>query len=235
MPFVSLRSNRGLEASEYVLPITEMLIDGATCLEDIRLFENDEAYKEMAEVKHYPSADAIGDWLRRHGGSDGEKRLWTVTSSLIQTMTGGSRKTLDVDGTLIEADKGDAQMTYKGFPGYHPLLGGSVELGLFVSSLFQQGNLSPQAGIVDFIGQCVKNSPGTFSTVRIDSAGFNHYVINYCFEKGLRFTITADHNPAVMDVINRIPENEWKKGINEDGSAVLYDVAETVYTMQETT
>jgi hypothetical protein len=31
-------SNRGLAASEYVLPITEMLIDGATCLEDIRLF-----------------------------------------------------------------------------------------------------------------------------------------------------------------------------------------------------
>jgi hypothetical protein len=65
--------------------------------------------KEMAEVKHYPTADAIGDWLRRHGGSDGERRVWTVTSSLIQTMTGGSRKTLDVDGTIIEADKGDAR------------------------------------------------------------------------------------------------------------------------------
>jgi hypothetical protein len=110
-----------------------------------------------------------------------------------------------------------------------------VELGLFIASLFQQGNLSPQAGIVDFIGQCLKNAPGTFSTVRIDSAGFNHYVINYCFEKGHLFTITADHNPVVMDAIHRIPENEWNKGINEDGSAALYEVAETVYTMQATT
>ena len=78
-------SNRGLEASEYVLSIAEMLIDGATCLEDIRLFENDEAYKEMAEVKHYPTSDAIGDWLRRHGGGDGERRLWRVLSPIIQS------------------------------------------------------------------------------------------------------------------------------------------------------
>ncbi|MCX6141896.1 MAG: hypothetical protein NTZ35_01625 [Ignavibacteriales bacterium] len=80
-------SNRGLGASDYVLPLSEMIIDGATCLEDIRLFENDEAYKEMAEVRHYPSSDAIGDWLRRHGGADGEERLWTVIASLIQTLT----------------------------------------------------------------------------------------------------------------------------------------------------
>ncbi|GEM_PF-2294715 len=32
-------SNRGFEASHYVLTIVEMLIDGATCLEDVRLFE----------------------------------------------------------------------------------------------------------------------------------------------------------------------------------------------------
>jgi len=92
-------SNRGFEASHYVLTITEMLIDGATCLEDVRLFENDEAYKAMAEVRHYPTSDAIGDWLRRHGGGDGEERLWSVISSLMQTMAGGSGLTLDIDGT----------------------------------------------------------------------------------------------------------------------------------------
>ncbi len=54
-------SNQAREASDYVLALSEMIIDGATCLEDIRLFENDEAYKEMAEVRHYPSSDAIGD------------------------------------------------------------------------------------------------------------------------------------------------------------------------------
>ena len=226
-------SNRGLEASEYVLTIAEMLIDGATCLEDIRLFENDEAYKEMAEVKHYPTSDAIGDWLRRHGGRDGEQRLWPVTSSLIQTMASSSAQTLDIDGTLIEADKGDAKMTYKGFRGYHPLLGGSVEMGLFMGSLFQQGNLSPQEGLVEFIHQCLSNAPGTFSTIRTDSAGYNHYVINDCFNNGRRFSITADHDCAVMEVIGKIPENDWKQGRNDDGSPTDYQVAETVHTMEK--
>lgn len=144
-------SDRGLDASEYVLALSEMIIDGATSLEDIRLFENDEAYKEMAEIRHYPSSDAIGDWLRRHGGSDGQGRLWTVIFSLIQTLTGSSGLVLDIDGTLIEADKGDAKMTYKDFRGYHPLVGGSVELGLFVGSRFQQGNAAPQHELVSFI------------------------------------------------------------------------------------
>lgn len=230
-------SNRGLEASEYVLSIAEMLIDGATCLEDIRLFEHDEAYKEMAEVKHYPTSDAIGDWLRRHGGSDGEKRLWTVLSSLLQSgmVGGGSGHTLDIDGTLIEADKGDAEMTYKGFRGYHPLLGGCVEQGLFTGSLFQQGNLSPQEGLVDFIGQCMNNTPGTFSTVRSDSAAFNHHVINYCFAHGLWFSITADHDSAVMEIVGKIPESEWKQGKNDDGSESAYQVAETVHSLEKTT
>jgi hypothetical protein len=202
------------------------------------LFENDEAYKEMAEVKHYPTSDAIGDWLRRHGGPDGEQRLWTVISSLNQSgmAGGGSNHTLDIDGTLIEADKGDAAMTYKGFRGYHPLLGGCIEMGLFTGSLFQQGNLSPQEGLVDFITQCTKNVPGTFSTVRSDSAAYNYHVINYCFENNLRFSITADRDIAVMEAINKIPESDWIEGKNDDdGSPTGYQVAETLHSLVETT
>ena len=150
-------SNRGFDASDYILALSGMIIDGATCLEDIRLFENDEAYKEMAEVRHYPSSDAIGDRLRRYGGTDGEALLWIVISSLIQTMTGGSGLTLDLDGTLIEADKGDAQLTYKGSRGYHPLVGGCTELGLFVGSRFQHGNATPHSPLASRWGPAIRS------------------------------------------------------------------------------
>lgn len=178
-------SNRGFDASEYVLTIAEMMIDGATCLEDVRLFENDEAYKELAEVRHDPTSDAIGDWLRRHSGSEGERRLWSAISSLMQTISGGSGLTLDIDGTPIEADKGDAKMTYKDFRGYHPLVGGSVELGLFAGSRFQHGNAVPQQELVSFIDQCMTNLPGTFSTIRLDSAGYNPLCAQSLFRQGL--------------------------------------------------
>jgi hypothetical protein len=228
-------SNRGFDASEYVLALSEMIIDGATCLEDIRLFENDEAYKEMAEIRHYPSSDAIGDWLRRHGGTDGEQRLWAVISCLIQTLSGGSGLVLDIDGTLIEADKGDATMTYKDFRGYHPLVGGSVEAGLFVGSRFQQGNAVPQQELVSFINECTTNAPGTFSTIRIDSAGYNHFVINDCFTHSRRFSITADHDCAVLEAVSNISEDAWKQGRFDDGTRADYQLAETVHTMDKAT
>lgn len=46
-------SNRGMAASEFVLTLTQMLIDGAMRLEDVREFERDEAYKQMTGRDHY--------------------------------------------------------------------------------------------------------------------------------------------------------------------------------------
>jgi hypothetical protein len=230
-------SNRGFEASHYILSLAEMLIDGATCLEDVRLFEDDEAYKEMAEIKHYPTSDALGDWLRRHGGPDGEKRLWAVMSSINQsgmTASKSSGLTLDIDGTLIESDKGDAEYTYKGFRGYHPLVGGSVELGLFVGSRFQPGNAAPQGELANFIDEiCYTNMPGTFNTVRSDSAAYNNEVINYCFSHNLRFSITADHDVSVMESVAKIPESDWNEGKNDDGTIAPYQVSETVHLLDK--
>lgn len=228
-------SNRGLPPSDYVLTLAEMIIDGAVCLEDVRLFENDDAYSALTERDGYPSSDAIGDWLRRHGGPEGERQLWTVMSNLLETMTGGSGLTLDIDGTIIEADKGDAEMSYKGIRGYHPLLGACTALGLFFGSRFQQGNAAPQEELVSFIHQCEKNAPGRFTSLRSDSAGYNRAVINDCFARHRRFTITADHDTAVMERIGKIPEYAWKQGRNADGTEEDYHVAETVHTMDKTT
>jgi hypothetical protein len=150
---------------------------------------------------------------------------------MIQTMTGGSGLTLDLDGTLIEADKGDAQLTYKGFRGYHPLVGGCTELGLFVGSRFQHGNATPQEELVSFIHQCLSNAPGTFATIRIDSAGYNQFVLGDCFENARRFSITADHDSAVMQAVYEIPKNAWKQGQNKDGTRADYQLAETVHAL----
>jgi hypothetical protein len=224
-------SNRGRRASDYVLTLAEMLIDGAMHLEDVRAFEDDDAYKAMTERPDYPSSDAIGDWLRRSGGADGERHLWSVLRTLIDHIARGTGHTLDIDGTIIEADKGDATWTYKDVRGYHPLLGACVELGLFVGSRFQQGSASPQAELVGFVHECIDNLPGRITTVRSDSAGYNHHLINDCITHHRRFSITADHDSAVMETLSRIGEKAWKQGLSEDGSRTDYDLAETIHVM----
>lgn len=226
-------SNRGMAASEYVLTLVQMLIDGAMHLEDVKDFERDEAYKLMTGREHYPTGDALGDWLRRKGGEEGEKKLMMVDAELINASTKESGKTLDVDASVIEADKGDAVYTYKEIRGYQPLLAACPELQMFINTRFQHGNQSTQGDIKSFVDESIQLVPGMIKTVRIDSVGYNHFVFDYCFEKGLTFTITADHDVAVMEVIRKIPKSAWKKGKNEDGSDANYYIAETVHTMNK--
>jgi len=62
--------------------------------------------------------------------------------------------TLDVDATIIEADKGDGEMAFDGTVGYHPMLGFLSDgrrrpCCSFVK--FRPGNASPQTGIEDTI------------------------------------------------------------------------------------
>lgn len=226
-------SNRGKAASEYVLTLTEMLIDGAVHLEDIIDFEEDEAYKQMTGRSHYPTSDAIGDWLRRQGGTAGEKKMMNVSSELANALTKGIGLTLDVDATVIEADKGDARYTYKEMRGYQPLLAACVEIGLFVNSRFQHGNVSTQGDLVSFVEECRTLMPSRIKTVRSDSAGYNHQLVDHCFENHLYFSITADHDESVMKNIKRIGKNGWEKGKNEDGTDADYDVAEIVHTLNK--
>lgn len=79
----------------------------------------------------------------------------------------------------------------------------------------------------------MKNLPGTFSTIRSDSAAYNHFVLNDCFLNTRRFSITADHDTAVMEAIHKISQNAWKQGTDDDGTRADYQVAETVHTMED--
>ena len=47
-------SNRDINAGTYITTLAEMMIDGATHLEDVRACEADTAYKMMTEREQYP-------------------------------------------------------------------------------------------------------------------------------------------------------------------------------------
>lgn len=63
----------------------------------------------------------------------------SVISDLVRTMTDQTNLKLDIDTTLIVSEKGDGQMSYKGFRGCNPLIGMCVDLRLVIGSRFQQG------------------------------------------------------------------------------------------------
>lgn len=222
-------SNRGIKASVFIKTLIELNIDGAICLEDVRKLESDKAYKKLTGTKHYPTSDAIGDWLRRQGKIDGERKLLKLNNYIIR-MNKETDLILDVDSTIIESDKGDGAMSYKGIKGYHPLLGMIVSSGLIVHSRFRQGNSNAGEDLLDFILECNKSAQDKIKYIRSDSAGYNHEIMNYCFDNDKYFSITADHDSSVMNSLSKIAENQWKWGRKSDGTLADWEVAETIHT-----
>lgn len=221
-------SNRGIKASDYVLTLVYMFIDGALHLEDVRHLQSDEAFQEMLKEMKLPTSDAIGDWLRRNGGKTSEKKMLEVINQLLKGLSKDGH-TLDIDATIIESDKGDSEKTYKGSYGYQPLLGIIAENGMVAGSDFREGNVSPQSGLVEFIKSCRKTYSKEIKIIRSDSAGWQKEVVDYCQEESLGYTITTDQTEGLLEVIKSIPSEEWKKAVDEDGIRENYEAAETEY------
>lgn len=221
-------SNRGILASDYIMTLVYMFVDGALHLEDVRHLMSDEAFQEMLSDMKLPTSDAIGDWLRRHGGKESETKIFRVIKQLLLGLS-KQGEILDIDATIIESDKGDAQKTYKGSYGYQPLLGIIAENSMVVGSDFREGNVSPQSGLVEFIKRCRKNYPQAIKLVRSDSAGWQKEVVDYCQEEGLGYTITTDQTEGLLESIKSIPEEAWKRSVDKDGIKENYETAETEY------
>lgn len=221
-------SNRGIKASDYIMTLVYMFVDGALHLEDVRHLMSDEAFQEMLSDMKLPTSDAIGDWLRKHGGKTSEAKIFRVIKQLLIGLS-KEGEILDIDATIIESEKGDSQKTYKGSYGYQPLLGIISENGIVVGSDFREGNVSPQSGLVEFIKNCRKNYPHSIKMVRSDSAGWQKEVVDYCQEEGLGYTITTDQTEGLLEAIKSIPEEEWKRSVDKDGIKENYEAAETEY------
>lgn len=208
-------SGAGYRASEHVLPLVLMLNGGGRSLEDLRQIRDDEGLREVLELKRMPSADATGDWLRRRGVSSGLEGLGAVQRRVLKRALkadGIRGYTLDMDATGIEAEKQSAQMTYKGYTGYMPMVGHLAENGLIVGDEFREGNASPGARNLAFIKYCERQLPQgkRIKALRSDSAAYQASVINYCQQNRIEFAIGADLDEAVVRAIRAISGQEWR-------------------------
>jgi hypothetical protein len=125
-------SNRGYEAWQYIEPLLLMLTGGGRHIEDLREIRDDKALRVLVGLRRMPSLSTFGDWLVRTGASGGLRAITAVDEGVagaIWRRTGTADYTLDVDATVIEAEKKEAAMTYKGLRGYQPQLGYLAEDG----------------------------------------------------------------------------------------------------------
>jgi len=231
-------SNRGYSAWGFIEPLMLMLYGGGRHIEDVREIEQDKALRRLVGISRMPSSSTFGDWLRRMAlvGIRVVKRVnsWIVKQRLLRDERKGY--TLWVDSTLIEAQKREAQMTYRGFKGYHPLLAGLKEMPLLIHWQFRGGSASAGSEAVEFLKQSLKVMPEgkVIKHLSSDSAFYQADVINFCRDTTISFTIVADQDSAVKQAIKAIAESDWQLLRDRKGVMSDREVAETVHCMNKT-
>lgn len=232
-------SHRGYAPSVFVDVLLLMLQGGGRTLEDVRVLEREAALLRLLGQERIPDPDTVGDWLRRMGdperGQAGLLGLGQVRDTLtarILRRDGITAYTLDVDATLIEAERREAQWSYQGVKGYMPLLGFLCETPVCLVEEFREGNVSPGSGHLAFYQTCKQRVPEgkTIGYYRADSASYQAELINALERDGVRWAITADQDAAVKALIDGMEQEAWRRP--PDGSE--YELAETVHTMNKT-
>jgi hypothetical protein len=142
--------------------------------------------------------------------------------------------TLDVDATVIEAEKQEAQWTYKKVKGYQPILGFIAENGICLSYEFRGGNVVAGGGAVEFLEECERLCPEgkEISYIRSDSAFCQAEVVNWCEKHGKSYTITAAKDKGVMEAITTVWD--WRKLHTLEGEETEREVGTAIHIMQKT-
>jgi len=214
----------------YIYPLMLMLHSGGRVIDDIKEIRMDEALKTILKIDNIPTADAIIKYLHKMG-KEGEEAIRQINrkyfKKFIKSMKKKEDLILDIDATFIEAHKNTAKYSYKGEPGYMPMVG-HVNGGYVIDVDFRDGNVAPADKNLEFIKQCAAQLPigRKFDRVRIDSAGYQAKIFNYCDEQKIKFTISGQLDSSVKENIKEI--TNWEKLSNRE------QVAEFYHTMGDT-
>jgi len=212
--------------SDYVLGLGLTMIAGGEGLDDTRMLRSDPGIEELV-FPDLPAANSFGDFLRRFDHRSLHHLASVVSHQALLNCSGHKVLTLDIDSSLIEAHKKLAQMSYKGFPGYNPVLAWLAEPDVFLGGVFRDGNASPQCNLTSLLRYCERRLPRDVELrVRADSAAYRLDFIAQCCRRGRHFTITADLDAAVREAIESIPENAWQLIVSGKETFLL---AETIH------
>lgn len=232
--------DRGYSNSEALFDLMGLGLSGADRIDDLERARRDEGRKRLLERSPLAPSTAH-DFLRRHR-YDGLEALGGVNHRLLRRVAsraGVTTATLDCDASLFSSTGRDARMSYKGEPGYMPMLAFWAELGVALYDDFRNGNVAPGAEALHFLKQALAQLPPEVSQVfvRADAAWFIAALLDYCHERGIGFSVSARMDEAVREAIQAVPAHAWRRleqaGQGEAEEDDPEEVAETVHTLND--
>lgn len=236
---------RGLSEDAYVESFVILNAAGGDCLDDFEQLRADQGLAEL--VGHeVPSPEAARKFLyqfhdeakveeaQQQALSLGQRSyipgenaalagLGTVNREMIQEFgrrTGDKIATIDLDATVIESWKREAQPTYQGGTGYQPMLALWAELNVIVADEFRDGNVGAHTQLLPVAKQAFAALPSTVEEkyFRGDSACYEQDLMRWLRNRKraegpegcIGFGISAKMSDSLRERLRVLPEGLWK-------------------------
>ncbi|MBA3580782.1 MAG: IS1380 family transposase [Gemmatimonadaceae bacterium] len=208
--------------SDHVLNIAYNALCHGTCLQDIDLRRNDDAFLDALGARRLPDPTTAGDFCRRFTAADldtlqdaidaARRNVWAE-----QPASFFDRATLDMDGTLVAttgACKAGMDIAYDGTWGYHPLVVSLAETGEVLRLVNRPGNRPSHEGAAAQVDRAILLclQAGFRRVVLRGDTDFSQteHLDRWHALPWVRFVFGYDARPNLLTKAEGLPASAWQ-------------------------
>jgi hypothetical protein len=209
--------------SDHVLNFAYNSLCGGTCLEDIELRRNNEAFLDALGARRIPDPTTAGDFCRRFDAGkiravqnafhETRQKVWAR-----QPAAFFEQAIIDADGTLVNTTgscKKGMDISYKGTWGYHPLVLTLANTREVLSIVNRPGNRPSHEGAAAEFDRCIQVClQGGFRRILLrGDTDFSQtaHLDRWNADPRIRFIFGYDQRDNLVDIVEKLPESAWQK------------------------
>lgn len=236
---------RGFDEASYVESFLVLNALGGECLDDFERLREDDGLRQMLGHE-VPSPEAARKFLYQFHDEEkleqAQRELAAGQVSYIPDESGALRglaqvnqevvgeigrrcadqkfATVDVDATIIESWKKEAQRTYQGGKGYQPVLALWAEMDLVLADEFRDGNVPASSALLPITQRAFQALPPTVHQYlfRGDSACWDRELVNWLRDEQrsqgprgvITFAVSVRMTAPLKKHIVSLPDHAWK-------------------------
>jgi hypothetical protein len=207
--------------SDHVLNLAFNTLCGGTCLQDLELRRQDEAYLNLLGAERIPDPTTAGDFCRRfkrddlHGlqaaFDEARLKIWAA-----QPPEFFAQAVIEADGTMVETDaecKHGIGLSYKGQWGYHPLVITLANTGEVLRLLNRPGNRPSHEDAGPLLDESIAlcREAGFQKILLRGDTDFSQTArLDGWHEQGVKFLFGYDCAGNLQMLADDLPKSAWK-------------------------
>ncbi|MGD9724755.1 MAG: IS1380 family transposase [Pirellulales bacterium] len=208
--------------SDHVLSLAYNALCGGTCLEDLELRRQDEAFLNLLGAQRIPDPTTSGDFCRRFTSADIDAlheaynhvrcKVWSRQPAEFL-----ERATIDMDGTLVETGgecKQGMDISYDGTWGFHPLVVSLAETGEVLRIVNRSGNRPSHEGAAAEADRAIAlcAEAGFRRVLLRGDTDFSQtqHLDRWNADQRVRFIFGYDCHPNLHILADELPSKAWK-------------------------